>query len=101
MITGRQFFYWIAGFFAIVFTASGFLVYFALSSWTGLETQHPYKTGLAYNSQIEAARRQEERGYKVSLAIDAKPDRFIELSVMARFTIIPPLPKPARMASAI
>ncbi len=84
MITGRQFFFWIAGFFSIVFTASGFLVYFALSSWTGLETKHPYETGLAYNDQIESARTQDKRGFKVSMAIDAKPDRFIELSVMAR-----------------
>ncbi len=52
----------IAGF-SSVLVANGFLVYFALSTWTGLETEQHYVKGLSYNTNLEAARRQQEMGW--------------------------------------
>mgnify|MGYP006412307807 FL=1 len=48
----------IAGF-SIVLIANGFLVYYALNTWTGLETEQHYAKGLAYNNNLDAAKRQQ------------------------------------------
>lgn len=58
--------------FAVVLTANGILVYFAFSTWTGLETQGAYEKGLTYNRTLEAARRQAALGWQVEIAVEPK-----------------------------
>lgn len=58
----------ILGGFSIVLAANSALVYFALSSWTGLETEQHFAKGLAYNDDLEAARRQQDLGWQMQLA---------------------------------
>jgi len=55
----------IIGSFLIVLSVNMALVYFALSTWTGLETEHNFVRGLAYNQNIEGARRQQALGWKM------------------------------------
>ena len=57
----------IIGGFSIVLAANSALVYFALSSWTGLETEQHFVKGLAYNDDLQAARRQQDLGWKMQL----------------------------------
>lgn len=57
----------IIGGFSIVFAANSALVYFALASWTGLETEQHFVKGLAYNRDLEGARRQQTQGWQMTL----------------------------------
>ncbi len=52
------------GFFLVVFAVNGVMVWFALSSWTGLETTNSYERGLAYNRALEAAKEQTALGWQ-------------------------------------
>lgn len=83
-MTGRSFFLIIAGFFLIIFIANGFLVYFATSSWTGLETKNAYEKGIKHDSELARARSQDESNFKVSVAVNFTPDKILQLSVNAR-----------------
>ncbi len=61
---------WIfVAFFAVIVTVNGIMMYFAFDSWTGLETEGHYVKGLAYDTNVEAARAQDALGWDVSLAV--------------------------------
>jgi nitrogen fixation protein FixH len=61
------------GFFATVFIVDGFMIYQAVSTFGGLETQDAYRKGLAYNERIAAGAEQERRGWDDALSF--LPDR--------------------------
>lgn len=48
---------------------NGIMVFIALDSWTGLETEGHYQKGLAYNQNLEAASAQEALGWQVKLDV--------------------------------
>ncbi len=52
----------------VVIIVNGILLYFALSTWSGLETDDHYRKGLAYNQNIEAVRRQAQLGWTLDVA---------------------------------
>ncbi len=52
------------GFFVVVFAVNGAMVWFALSSWTGLEADNSYERGLVYNRAIEAEKEQAALGWR-------------------------------------
>lgn len=54
----------------LVVVVNGIMVAFALSTWTGLETQDYYEKGLAYNQNLAAAHAQAERGWRATFALD-------------------------------
>lgn len=60
------------GFFAVVFLANGIMLYFALSSWTGIATKDAFKKGLAYNERLAEAVAQTKLGWQLELRL---PDR--------------------------
>jgi nitrogen fixation protein FixH len=63
---------WIfVGFFFLTFGVNGALVYFAMSTWTGLETQHYWQRGTTYNAALEGARQQRDRGWQVDIDFQA------------------------------
>ncbi len=55
--------------FLVMLGANGTMVYMALSSWVGLETNEHYRKGLDYNRALEGARAQAERGWRASPAV--------------------------------
>lgn len=57
--------------FLVVFAANATMVTFALTSWTGLDTEDPYRRGVAYNRTLEAERRQATLGWRASASWDA------------------------------
>lgn len=59
-----------AAVFGVVLSANGALIYFATSSFTGLQTEGHYQKGLEYNRVLEAARAQEALGWLVSVSFD-------------------------------
>ena len=68
---------WIPGVFVagflVMLAANAALVYFALGSFSGLETEDAYRRGVTYNAALAAARKQAERGWRVALDAEALP----------------------------
>ena len=54
----------------LVVGVNGVMVAFALGTWTGLETADHYRKGLAYNSNLEAARRQRDLGWTTAVTVN-------------------------------
>jgi nitrogen fixation protein FixH len=48
-----------------VFVVNGIMANYAVKTFSGLESPTPYKDGLVYNTELEAARRQEALGWVV------------------------------------
>ncbi|GIK98133.1 MAG: membrane protein [Alphaproteobacteria bacterium] len=57
--------------FAVVIAVNGVMVTLAVDSFAGLDTEHPYERGLAYNETLAAERAQDALGWTV--AFDAVP----------------------------
>lgn len=74
-LTGRHVLYAMIGFFGVVFLVNGVFVYFATSSWTGLETDNAYIRGLAYNRTLEAASAQDALGWGMQFDVAAPGKR--------------------------
>lgn len=71
-LTGKGVLAWFLGFFALVFVANGAFVYFAHSSWTGLDRKDAYREGLAYNQTLAAAKAQKELGWVSELELEKR-----------------------------
>jgi Predicted integral membrane protein linked to a cation pump len=57
---------WIfVGGFAVVIAVNAIMVHYAVSSWTGVQTEQHFIKGIKYNQDLAGARAQEERGWKV------------------------------------
>lgn len=66
----------------LVVVVNGVLVYFALGSWTGLETDDHYRKGLAYNEDLAAAAAQEKLGWRTAVTVTpAGGDREFDVAV--------------------
>lgn len=62
---------WIfVGMFGVVVAVNGSLAYFAISSFTGLQTEGAYEKGLAYNKALAAIQAEERLGWTVEPQID-------------------------------
>jgi nitrogen fixation protein FixH len=52
----------------MVACVNGVLAFFAVSTWTGLETKNYYDRGLRYNRTIAAAKEQDARGWSMTFS---------------------------------
>ncbi len=59
------------GFFAVVFAVNGIMIYFALTTFSGLDRRDAYKRGQAYNEILAEARAQEALGW--TAVVDNEP----------------------------
>lgn len=55
----------------LVALVNGIMIFIALDSWTGLETEGHYRKGLDYNENLAAAEAQAQRGWRFDLAWEA------------------------------
>jgi len=62
----------VAGF-CIVFPVNGLMAYFAVSTWTGLETKDYFNQGKSYNDVLEQRARQDALGWKVDFGYENVP----------------------------
>jgi nitrogen fixation protein FixH len=69
-LTGRHVLILVLTFFGAVFAVNGVFLYQALSSYTGVVAQEPYRKGLKYNERIAAAERQESLGWSAGLELE-------------------------------
>ena len=72
----------VLAFFGTIFIANGIFLYAALSTYTGVVAQEPYRKGLHYNQRIAAAERQEQLGWSTDVAL--RPDAGLLLEVRDR-----------------
>jgi nitrogen fixation protein FixH len=62
-ITGRHVLFAMLGFFGVIIATDAYLVYKAVSTFGGIETDNAYRKGLAYNDRIAKERAQEALGW--------------------------------------
>lgn len=70
----------VAGF-GVTIAVNGALVYFAQSTFSGLETEHSYERGLDYNQTLEAAAAQEKLGWRAEIGLSPERNGRREISV--------------------
>lgn len=80
-ITGRDVLFGFVAFFVLIFMANAALVYLALNSWTGLETEQAYARGVAYNRVLDADARQRELGWQSRVTVAVLPDGRVQVDV--------------------
>lgn len=59
--------------FAVIITVNGTMAFFAVDSWTGLETKNHFTEGVEYNDILEQNRRQDALGWSAILTYEAIP----------------------------
>ena len=64
--TGKHFLIFIVSFFVVIIAANGMMAYFAIDTFSGLETDDAYRKGRDYNRTLELAQKQAELGWKRS-----------------------------------
>lgn len=72
----------VAGF-ALVILVNGVMIYVALASFTGLQTEEHYQRGLEYNRVLKAERAQEALGWTVDIDAENTGEKHVMLSVRA------------------
>lgn len=70
VLTGWKVLAIFVGFLGMYFVANSIMVYFAATTFRGLDGERPYEAGLAYNRELEAARAQEKLGWKVEAGLE-------------------------------
>ncbi len=70
-ITGRHVLAALCGFFGVILIVNGVFLYFALTTFHGLENPNAYQDGVNYNKRIEAAESQAALGWGHRLKLDA------------------------------
>lgn len=68
-LQGRHVLFAILGFFGTIFAVNGVFLYAALSTYTGVVAQEPYRKGLNYNQRIAAGERQEDLGWNAEATL--------------------------------
>lgn len=81
---GRAIPWLFASFFGVVIAANATMVYFAVSSFTGLQTEDHYLRGLAYNRVLEAERAQRALGWEVAVEFEPTGGRRGRIVARAR-----------------
>lgn len=69
-IDGRHVLAGLVAFFAVMLLANAIFIYYALTTFGGIDTEDAYRKGLAYNATLETAGRQAALGWETSLAYD-------------------------------
>lgn len=69
-LDGRHVLAGLIAFFAVVAFANAIFVYFALTTFGGIDTEDAYRRGLAYNATIAEAYQQSALGWQTSLTYD-------------------------------
>ena len=64
----------LAGFFAIIVAVDGFMIYQAVTTFGGLETD-AYRRGVAYNERIEQETEQATKGWHDEISVAGSPAR--------------------------
>ena len=75
--TGRHVVIALVAFFAVIFAINGLFLYFAITSFSGVETDNAYRRGVAYNAVLDEARREARLGWTATLSADGGVPRLV------------------------
>jgi nitrogen fixation protein FixH len=83
-LSGRTVLLSVLAFFGVVIGVNAVMATLAIVTMPGLETEKPYQAGIGYNTEIEAARAQAARHWKVASRIDRDAGGRAAVTVEAR-----------------
>jgi nitrogen fixation protein FixH len=83
-LTGRTVLMCLIAFFGVVIGANLTMMKFAMDTLPGTEVDSAYRASLAFNSDIAAARAQEQRGWRVNAHVERKTDGVTLFAIEAR-----------------
>jgi nitrogen fixation protein FixH len=90
-VTGRTVFLSLLAFFGVVIAVNGVMSVLAISTMPGTEVENPYRAGIAYNAEINAAHDQAGRHLRVSGHIDRDAGGHASVNIEARDRASAPL----------
>ena len=67
VLTGRMVLLMLVGFFGVMLAVNFVFATYAVKTFSGLDSDNPYDSGLAYNKEIAAAKAQADLGWTVDL----------------------------------
>lgn len=83
-LTGRMVLLILVSFFVVVVSVNLFMAYVAVNTFSGMQTQRPYESGLNFNRTIKSAQVQQEQHWQVSSRHERLADGRIALSLSLR-----------------
>jgi nitrogen fixation protein FixH len=83
-LTGWHVLAMLVTFFGVMFVANGFLVYYALGTFSGVVTDSSYQASQHYNLDIAAARAQQLRNWQVAAEAKRDADGLVAVRINAR-----------------
>ena len=83
-LTGRMVLLILIGFFAVVVSVNFFMAYVAINTFSGMQNQRPYETGLNFNRTIKSAQVQQQQHWQVSSHYERSADGQVALSLSMR-----------------
>jgi len=83
-LTGRHVLIIFIAFFGVVFAVNAVMMRAALTTFSGLEAENPYKEGLAFNRRLADSRAQELRAWSVDASVTRAADGQVAVAVAAR-----------------
>src|SRR5271169_6319879 len=72
--TGRSVLLTLVGFFGVVFAVNGVMIYEALSTLSGVDTDSAYQAGRMYEREVAMAKAQDERRWQVDAKVTPTRD---------------------------
>ncbi len=84
VLTGRKVLAIVLTFFGIIIAVNATMSVLAVETLPGTEVDNPYSAGLAYQNEIEAAQRQDDRHWQVSGAAKRDAAGNVNVNIVAR-----------------
>lgn len=84
VVTGRKVLAIVLTFFGIIIAVNATMSVLAVETLPGTEVDNPYNAGLAYQNEIEAAQRQDDRHWQVSGAAKRDAAGNVNVNIVAR-----------------
>lgn len=74
ILTGRMVLAILVGFFGVMLAVNFIFASYAVKTFSGLDADNPYDSGLAYNQEIASAKAQDALGWSVEIGHEAGAD---------------------------
>jgi len=83
-LTGLKVLAILIGFFGVIMGVNFVMAYYAIHTFSGMQTEKPYESGLAYNRAIADAKAQVSRGWHVDAQVERLADQSVAIAVVMK-----------------
>ncbi len=90
-LTGLKVLLIFVGFFGVIMAVNFVMAYYAIHTFSGMQTEKPYESGLAYNRAIADAKAQVSRGWTVEEHVERQADGLVGVSAVIKDASSTPL----------